>query len=97
MPAKTIAPKKSLKSLAHDAPPERCFWVNNGPIVKNVAELTAAVRAMSDEQFDYHTKRNGNDFAQWIKDVLRNSTLASVVVRAKTRTGLLRALSTKKV
>jgi len=85
--------KTAGKERSKDAHSSQCFWVNNGPICRNIKELRDALSTMSDEQFDYHTKRDGNDFVRWIRDVLGMKECAGKVARAKTRAGALRALA----
>lgn len=72
---------------------EQAFWVNNGPVVHSVAELKEALRDITDEQFLYHTKRAGNDFACWLRDCLGDDVTATRVEKARGRSGALRALS----
>jgi hypothetical protein len=79
-----------------DASPGSCFWVNHGPVCRNVTELYEAMKIMSDEQFAYHTKRNGNDFSSWVLNVFKDKPLSSKMARAKTRAGMLRTLSSAK-
>ena len=73
--------------------PTECFWVNNGPVVNSIANLKRAFMNMSKEQYEYHTKREGNDFARWIADCFNDSPRASKVAKAKTPAGAARALS----
>jgi hypothetical protein len=87
--------KKSGTKMA-TVSPDKCFWVNNGPICKNLPDLYNAAKTMSDEQFAYHTKRNGNDFANWVRDVIGDSLCAVKIAKVKTRAGMLRALSSVK-
>lgn len=75
-----------------DVPPERAFWLHNGPAVKNLKELHDAVKDMLPEQFEYHTIRNGNDFARWIRDVLLEPECASKVETAKGQKETLKVL-----
>ena len=75
-----------------EAPSDKCFWINHGPIVKNLKELAGALRTMSDEQFDYHTKRAGNDFAKWVSEVLGERACATMLARSKTRSSAMKAL-----
>ena len=75
-----------------EAPPDKCFWVNHGPVIKNLNELASALRIMSDEQFDYHSKRAGNDFAKWTGEVLGERACAAFLARAKTRAGAMKVL-----
>lgn len=84
--------KNTKEHIYKEASSDQCFWVHDGPILKNAPELVQALQTMSDEQFDYHTKRDGNDFAQWVADVLEDARCASAVKRARTRAGMLRAL-----
>jgi hypothetical protein len=77
-----------------EAAQDKAFWVNNGPIVSTLDGLRDALRSMSDEQFDYHTKRAGNDFAKWVNEVLCHGACASKLGTAKTRTSAVRAIAT---
>jgi hypothetical protein len=102
---KTTAKKVALKraprkrtstaacTCAQVCNPEYSFWINNGPVVCSVAELRDALRVMSDDQYSYHTVRNGNDFAAWIRDCMGDAALAERVARAGTRTDAVRVLS----
>ena len=91
--------KKSIKKKATTCKTKchttEAFWVNNGPVVHSVEELLDAIRTMSDEQYAYHTTRDGNDFANWIKDCLKDGGCATSVKRAKSRSGVVRVLSSK--
>lgn len=98
---KKVAQKRVARKRAVAAPcvctqvcsPEYSFWVNNGPVVCSVAELRDAIEGMSDDQYSYHTTRNGNDFAAWIRDCMGNVALAERVARAGNRTEAVRVLS----
>lgn len=70
----------------------KCFWVNNGPIIKNLPELIEALEKMSVEKFNYHNKRNGNDFAVWVEWVLGEKDLAKKLARLKSRRGCIKAI-----
>ena len=75
--------------------PENAFWVNNGPVVDSVDGLLEALKTMSDEQYEYHTKRNGNDFARWLDECICNKDFASRIRRVRSRLGAIKALSVK--
>jgi len=75
--------------------PEECFWVNNGPVVDSIKNLKVAFKNMSKEQYEYHTTREGNDFARWIEDCFNDAPRASRVAKAKTPAGAARAVSTR--
>lgn len=82
---------KSLK----DAPQDQCFWVNNGPVLRNLSELERALRGggITDEQFRYHISRGKNDFSMWIGGVLNDERCARSLSRVKTKKTALRVLS----
>lgn len=73
--------------------PEQAFWVHDGPTVKSLKELSNAIAEMSPEQFAYHTMRNGNDFARWIRDVLQNSECANKIEMAENQKETLKVIS----
>lgn len=93
--AKRVVRKVAAKVAhgRHEARSGESFWVNNGPICTTIPQLRAAIASMSDEQFDYHTKRSGNDFAAWVGEALEHKKCAEKLVNAKTRAGALRALA----
>jgi len=68
-----------------NAKPENCFWVNNGPVLKNLEELKEALVTMTDEQFRYHVNERKNDFAKWVREVLAEKEIARRLARIKTR------------
>jgi hypothetical protein len=76
-----------------NAPPERCFWVNFGPVLKNLRELRDALAdSISDSQFAHHVGSGKNDFASWVERVLDDPACARALRRAKTRVAALRAV-----
>ncbi len=76
-----------------NADPESYFWVNNGNVLKNLHDLQDALVAMNDEQFDFHTKRDGNDFAKWVADIFGEMELASKLSKSKTKKSTLIVLN----
>lgn len=99
--AKSEAPKGALAQRKRavagpralvDAPPDRCFWVNFGPVLKNLRELRDALHSISDEQFAHHVAADRNDFASWVEAVLDDAACAKALRRAKTRHAALQAV-----
>jgi len=91
--SKKTAPKKDSHktcSVACDAP--EAFWVNNGPILHSLEDLLEALKTMTDEQYEYHTKRGENDFANWIQYCIKDTGCATSLRRVKTKSGALRVL-----
>jgi hypothetical protein len=95
IPAK-LPRKRAAAVVLADAPPDKCFWVHCGPILKNLRELREAlVDSISDEQFAYHVARERNDFAVWVEEVLGDATCAKALRRARTRRAALRAVAAR--
>lgn len=64
---------------------QRAFWVNNGPVIKNLDELKLALRKMDQKTFMHHLNKEKNDFAKWISDVVGDSILGNSIARAKSQ------------
>ena len=65
-----------------DVPQELVFWCNDGQILKNLKELRDALAIMNDYTFTYHVNEAKNDFHNWVKDIVRDDTLATQLLRA---------------
>ncbi|MCK5466699.1 hypothetical protein KAI56_04385 [Candidatus Parcubacteria bacterium] len=77
--------KKIKEKLAIiNAQDESCFWVNNGPVLKNLNDLKKSLLTMSKDTFSYHVNKEKNDFAVWIKNVLEDETLSNKLAKIKT-------------
>lgn len=83
--------EQETKNLAN-VPPEKCFWVHNGPILRNLAELLSALKKMKKGTFVHHVNKEKNDFSKWIKEVFGDKTLASALEKTRTKEGLIRIL-----
>lgn len=79
-PAKKTAPKGKVLVCAKG--PD-CFWVNGGPILKDLVELESALKDMSDKMFTYHVRKHGNDFADWVEAILKDVDTAAALRKAK--------------
>lgn len=80
---KTSAKDKKVSLKLVQAKDMKCFWVNQGPILKNLLELEVALEKMSDEMFGRHVSKNRNDFAEWVEHVLMDSETADALRKAK--------------
>ena len=76
---------KKTKKVFVTAPEERCFWINNGSVLRNLKDLHKAFKSMSKEQFVYHARGKNNDFALWVEYVLLDKKCASALKKAKTQ------------
>jgi hypothetical protein len=88
--------KRAAAVVLVDAPPDKCFWVNCGPTLKNLRQLREALAdGISDEQFTYHVAGDRNDFAAWVEEVLGDATCAKALRRAQTRQAALKAVAAR--
>lgn len=94
---KSVSVKKPIQRKIEitiiDIQPEQFFWVYEGPSIKDLRDLQVALQEMSQEQFDFHTKRDGNDFAKWIEGVFGESALARGAEKAKTKENLAKLIA----
>ncbi len=80
----TSLSKNHNRTLIH-AEGNLCFWVHNGPVLKNLVELKNAMETLTDEQFGYHVNKEKNDFASWVASVLQEPILANKLNNYRTR------------
>jgi hypothetical protein len=77
------------KRYLDDVPQEYVFWCCDGHILKNLRELRDAFAIMSEDTFAYHVNTAKNDFCNWVRDIIKDDTLAGDLVKAaNTRTAV---------
>ena len=86
---------EEAKRILSNTPPEKAFWVNNGPVLKNVIELAAAAKKLTEQQFTHHVNKAKNDFAKWVGEVVRDPGLARQLRRTKTKEDLAKAVTSR--
>lgn len=79
------------KKLLADACPEKCFWVCDGEILKNLKELAEYLEKIPANIFKYHVSKDKNDFANWVADVFGDSKVAQAMKRSRSA----KAMATK--
>ena len=77
--------KEEARNYLRDVMPGQSFWVNNGPILKNLEELGDFLPQMSDNSFQHHVSNGKNDFGSWINDVIGDKKLADDLLSSKTK------------
>lgn len=68
--------KQDAEKLLANVPEEHVFRCCDGRILRNMKELEEAFTRMTDETFSYHSNNERNDFANWVRDVIRDRKLA---------------------
>jgi len=80
-----VSAKEVIKSWLADVPADKEFLSHDGKILKNLEELSTALREMSDETFAYHVTPDRNDFGKWVQEVVGDYELATQLRIARTR------------
>lgn len=62
-----------------NAPAEMAFWVNYGPVIRDIPGLKDALSEMPDDTYVYHANMEKNDFADWIEYVFADKDLADAL------------------
>ena len=73
------------KSCLSDVAADKVFWCHDGRVMKNLDELGAALREMSEETFQYHVTVDRNDFSKWVEDVIGDYELSAELKNSSTR------------
>ncbi len=89
---KKVVVTETLAVSVVDAPEDHYFWLHQGGALRNLRDLAEALESMTDEQLVFHTKREGNDFANWIREIFHEESLADRLERTRTRTGALKVI-----
>lgn len=87
--------KEEAERYLGNVAPEQCFWINNGPLLKNLEELANALVEISDEAYAYHVNKEKNDFSAWVKDVIGDKKLANELLSSKNRASALKKVKNK--
>ena len=75
--------KNDASAYLGDAPTDKCFWVNNGRVLKNVYELLAGLEEMDEITYSYHANSTKNDFSKWIEEIIGDKKLSHELSMAK--------------
>ena len=60
-----------------DVPEEYIFWSHDGRSFRSMKDLAEGLVTMSDDTFVYHLNSERNDFAKWVKEVIKDDKLAN--------------------
>lgn len=92
-PAAAVPPSSSsLEGLVAQRP-EEYFRLENGVQLRSLKELAEYLPRMDDDTFRRHVGSDYNHFADWVRGVFRDETLASRIAGAKTKSDLLAAIA----
>ncbi len=83
---------KTIKKPEEKIDPEHFFILKNGRPIKNLHELVKALKTIDDDTFKHHVNEHKNDFANWLKDILKKEELADEIRNKKAKNELLKIL-----
>ena len=83
--AAAVVSKAVAKSWLADVPADKVFLCHDGRVIKNLEELSAALREMSEETFRYHVTTERNDFSNWVQDVIGDYELSTGIRNSVTK------------
>ena len=78
--------KQEAKRLLADVPSEYVFRCHDGLILQGMKELGNDLNSMADEIYVFHVNTEKNDFAKWVRDVIKDDILAKDLQKATNRT-----------
>jgi archaellum component FlaC len=74
--------------------PDYHFLLPDGTHVRSLRGLIEALKTMDETTFKSHVNAEKNDFAEWIRVVMKKSKLADAIAKLHTRQGIQKALAT---
>ncbi|MGV8171301.1 MAG: hypothetical protein ACP5OA_01235 [Candidatus Woesearchaeota archaeon] len=81
-----------LKYL-EDVPWEKLLKLSNGKIVHSLEQLPVVIQFSDDEVFLGHTSSQGNDFSNWIRDVIGYPELADKITGIREKEEFIRCIT----
>ena len=76
--------KERAKRFMADVPAENVFRCVNGHILRNLKELEAELKTISEQDYAYHMNEQKHDFSNWVKDIIKDNSLAKTLLKAST-------------
>lgn len=80
------------RNILSDVASDKCFWVNNGPVLRNLRELRDLIDELPRETFRHHVNSDRNDFANWIRFVIGDEALAEKLDLIRTQRQTFRTI-----
>ena len=73
--------------------PDQYFKLSDGTALKSLDDLKEALGKMNDDTFRQYVNDEKNDFANWIRFVYKNDSLADTLSKAKSKSAFIDTLS----
>ncbi len=88
-----ITSKNDAKKALSDVDSNHVFWVCNGQVLKGIKQLPAALKKMNKDAFEHHVNKERNDFASWIKDIIKDTKLAADLAKIKDKKNTIKKVT----
>ena len=82
--------KENAKNILSNVPEKKNFLVNDGRVLRNLQDLSAALADISEETFAHHVNNEKNDFRSWIEYVVGDKKLANGIAKIKSKELMLK-------
>lgn len=76
--------RDKAKFYLSDSPEDKCFFMKDGTVLKNIYNLRDKVSQMNQEEYNVYVSRVNSDFANWVGGVFENSRLEEGLNKART-------------
>ena len=74
---------------------EKQFWCHDGLYLKNLQELEAALKQMTEETFRHHVNETKSDFSNWVRDVIGDEKLARDLRKSTVQIQAAKSIATR--
>ena len=82
--------KDKVKIFLDDVPRDYVFRCVNGHILRNMREMESEFKIISKQDYAYHVNDEKNDFYNWVKDIIKDDSLANNLLKASSPTQAVR-------
>jgi len=72
--------------------PNHYFYACNGDVLKSLEDLLNFLKNANEEKISTHLNEERNDFSNWIKDILKDKTLAKNFQKTLDKEKLIKAV-----
>jgi len=79
--------------LADVKHPDHYFYLQDGIPIKGLCDLELILKEIPAETFAFHVKEGKNDFSDWVKNVIGDTTLASKMQKLSAQEEMAKAVS----
>ena len=88
--------KQEANRFLADVPEEYIFRCCDGQILRNVKELRDSLNTMKEETYVFHVNKEKNDFAKWVRDIIKDEMMAMDLQKAPNRARAAKLVDNRK-